>query len=352
MDRDQFLAELSPIEGFVRGLGQVQRALAHVPVYMIFDDHDVTDDWNLTRGWEESAYDHSFSQRIIGNTLIGYWLFQAWGNDPDRFDEDFLEDARKCFQQSDGAQQDTFIERLLDFEHWHFSLPTSPKLVVLDTRTHRWWSESSMSRPSGLMDWESLSELQQDLLGEPTVVLVSPPPIFGVKLIESGATRSSPGFGQAAAGRRRELDGASRRTGERHPERVPSPQARPQRFTILSGDVHYSFVYDVSLRFRAHSPKIWQITCSGLKNEFPPRLLAWFDRLNQWFYRDWSPLNWFTKRRRMRIRAQQPEGWGHRRLVNCSGVCRVVLDDEGTPLEICLLPSAGGEVRFVSQDEA
>lgn len=36
------------IEQFVSGLKQVRRVLG--PVYMIYDDHDVTDDWSLTRG--------------------------------------------------------------------------------------------------------------------------------------------------------------------------------------------------------------------------------------------------------------------------------------------------------------
>ena len=37
---------------------------------------------------------------------------------------------------------------------------------------------------------------------------------------------------------------------------------------ILSGDVHYSFVYQVLIRHRNGGPKIWQITSSGIKNEF------------------------------------------------------------------------------------
>jgi hypothetical protein len=37
---------------------------------MIFDDHDITDDWNLSAQWEETAYGHPFSKRIIGNALL------------------------------------------------------------------------------------------------------------------------------------------------------------------------------------------------------------------------------------------------------------------------------------------
>ncbi|MCI2284363.1 hypothetical protein L3081_14435 [Colwellia sp. MSW7] len=40
------------------------------------------------------------------------------------------------------------------------------------------------NRPSGLMDWESLTDLQRELFDEKAVILVSPAPIFGVKFIE------------------------------------------------------------------------------------------------------------------------------------------------------------------------
>ncbi|BBI70472.2 hypothetical protein HAALTHF_04560n [Vreelandella aquamarina] len=56
---------------------------------------------------------------------------------------------------------------------------------MLDTRTRRWRSERSPNRPSGLMDWEALMEMQQALLGTKSAVIVSPAPMFGVKLIES-----------------------------------------------------------------------------------------------------------------------------------------------------------------------
>src|SRR5690606_27095990 len=62
------------LRGFVQGLPRVARGLAHVPSLMIFDDHDITDDWNLSARWEETAYGHPLSRRIIGNALIAYLL--------------------------------------------------------------------------------------------------------------------------------------------------------------------------------------------------------------------------------------------------------------------------------------
>ena len=49
------------------------------------DDHDITDDWNLSARWESTAYNHPFSRRIVGNALLAYMLCQGWGNRPDAF---------------------------------------------------------------------------------------------------------------------------------------------------------------------------------------------------------------------------------------------------------------------------
>ena len=43
--------QLRNIKKFALGQAKVRRALANVPTYMIFDDHDVTDDWNLNPEW-------------------------------------------------------------------------------------------------------------------------------------------------------------------------------------------------------------------------------------------------------------------------------------------------------------
>ena len=130
---DRYLDEQKQIESFAKGLDKVQRSLAHIPVYMIFDDHDVTDDWNLTRGWEEAAYSHPFSRRIIGNALMGYWLCQGWGNAPESFPTEWQKRLKEFYPEFDLQEHDEMITALLEFEHWHYSLPTQPKMVVLDT---------------------------------------------------------------------------------------------------------------------------------------------------------------------------------------------------------------------------
>ncbi|MGD6735554.1 hypothetical protein ACP5PY_03900 [Photobacterium leiognathi subsp. mandapamensis] len=77
--RQQWEKESVIMDDFIQGLPEVQRLFAHIPTYMIFDDHDITDDYQLNRRWEKAAFDNLFSRRIIGNALMSYWLCQAWG---------------------------------------------------------------------------------------------------------------------------------------------------------------------------------------------------------------------------------------------------------------------------------
>ena len=124
---------------------------------------------------------------------------------------------------------------------------------------------------------------------------------------------------------------------------------------VLSGDVHYSFVYAVEQRGRSggehDAPHIWQICSSGLRNEFPPRLIGVLDHLNRWLYSPRSPLNWFTRRRRMRVIPRKPEGTPHgRRLLNGCGVGLVELDEEGVPWRISQLLGDGRTVRFTRRE--
>ncbi len=348
--RRRYDDERAAIESFVTALPAVRRVFAHLPVAMIFDDHDVTDDWNLSREWEEVAYGHPFSKRVIGNALIGYLLNQAWGNAPEHFDDDVMDDLQATLADQGTRGHDAFIDRLLRFDRWHYTWPTTPPLVVIDTRTHRWRSESAARKPSGLMDWESLTDLQQTLRDLPAVLLVSPAPIFGVKLIEA-IQRVFTWFGRPLLV---DAENWMAHPGAAHAMLNVFRHAKtPRHFVVLSGDVHYSFVYDVELRGRVRGPDIWQITSSGVRNSFPGRLLAVLDACNRVLYSPRSPLNWFTRRRHMRVVPRKPAGSPHgRRLVNGSGVGLVELTDEGVPWRIRELLANGRTVAFARDESA
>jgi hypothetical protein len=194
------------------------------------------------------------------------------------------------------------------------------------------------------------------LIGHNAILLVSPAPIFGVKVIETIQRIVT------LAGHPLAVDAENWMT---HPGAASTllnifkhPKT-PEHFVILSGDVHYSFVYDVELRFRHHSPHIWQITSSGIKNQFPQPLIGLFDRMNRWFYGPYSPLNLFTKRRSMRIKGrklmvdeqEQKLKLGHQRLQPKSGLGYLELNDDGSPQLIADLHCDGSKTVFIETSE-
>lgn len=240
---------------------------------------------------------------------------------------------------------------MLHFEQWHYVLPSTPALLVLDTRTRRWRSEGQLSKPSGLMDWEALCDFQQALLDHPSCIIVSPAPMFGVKLIEGIQKLFT------LAGHPLMVDAENwmaHRGAASVMMNIFRHSRTPRDFVILSGDVHYSFVYRVNIRHKRASPTIWQITSSGIKNEFPHKLLDWFDRLNRWLYAPWSPLNWLTKRRRMRVTPLIPDrSRAGERLWNAAGLGQVFFDEKGRPKRIMQLNADGSKpATFVAERES
>lgn len=65
----------------------VRRALANIPTYMICDDHEITDDWNLSRGFCDKVYGEPLGRRIVQNGLTAFALCQLWGNTPEQFED-------------------------------------------------------------------------------------------------------------------------------------------------------------------------------------------------------------------------------------------------------------------------
>ena len=71
---------------FSQTLAKVRRALANVPVAMILDDHEITDDYNMLREFCDNVYGSPLGMRIVQNGLAAYAFCQHWGNAPDQFE--------------------------------------------------------------------------------------------------------------------------------------------------------------------------------------------------------------------------------------------------------------------------
>ena len=65
--------------------------LSTVSTTMIFDDHDVHDDWNISQAWLDEARTHEWWNEHIKGALASYWVYQHLGNlAPDAHRDDKL----------------------------------------------------------------------------------------------------------------------------------------------------------------------------------------------------------------------------------------------------------------------
>ena len=54
--------------------------LSVIPSSMMFDDHDVVDDWNTSRSWRREMGATSWWRERITGALMSYWIYQHLGN--------------------------------------------------------------------------------------------------------------------------------------------------------------------------------------------------------------------------------------------------------------------------------
>ncbi|MDP8976622.1 MAG: hypothetical protein M3N28_09735 [Actinomycetota bacterium] len=184
--RNKYASEVDCLEVARRALPAARRVLANVPVYMICDDHDVTDDWNITSEWRRRVEESPTGRRVVANALGAFWAFQAWGNQPDEFDDGFVE-AVAGRPEAGSTREESFDDALLSFDRWSYYVPTDPPAIVLDTRTKRSYdSDRGAARLVGPAELDRLKSLLREAGVVPPgpAILVSPVPVFGLELQE------------------------------------------------------------------------------------------------------------------------------------------------------------------------
>ena len=196
--------QLDHIKLLYETLPEVRRAMANVPCYMMWDDHDVTDDWYLTRDWRDNVLTKDAGVTVLRNGMVAGALFQLWGNDPKSFlpdpDEanhpnskraEFLREVQKLYP--DGASEVSkpavnAVSTLLGLDgteppplKWHFSVDGPRyRALFLDTRTRRTFL--SRFTPPGLLSDSAMEEqIPEGPLpsGLGMLFVVSPVPVLG-----------------------------------------------------------------------------------------------------------------------------------------------------------------------------
>jgi hypothetical protein len=262
-----------------------RRVLANCVTYMIFDDHEITDDWFLHPEWREKADDNVTTKRVIANGMAAYWAFQGWGNLPDGFSDDFIKAMSDFTYLNHGAEDAR--ARLLSFNGWSYMAPTGTPALVLNTRTNR-------STSKGIKDFteflgpprsatpilaemkrdvaprllgpsqraRSADLIKQELIGRSPLIVVAPTPVFGFRPIEELgrvlAKRVSPTFADY------ENWAANCRNIADFVDLVFTKL--PEFVVVLSGDVHYGFEIAVSISTASTTLPVAQFCASALKN--------------------------------------------------------------------------------------
>jgi len=298
------------LTAFLAGLPKVRRALANVPTYMMFDDHEVTDDWYLNPIWRDRVLTSVLGKTIIRNGLLSYALFQGWGNDPVKFEtgdyKRLLDLAAQLFpDQAQSGPNETAgaeIDHLLGLDlasglessdppiKWHYSVPgTKHSLLALDNRTRR--SFVSRVGPPGNVSVKVQTEQIPDQplsAGSEVLIVVAPlqvigPPTFD-ELIAPIAYRA---FDLTAHGDLEKHAGSKGMTGT-NPDAIEAwafdpptfeellkrleEKTRPhRRIVFLSGDVHYgtSNVMSYWRKGDREPARFASFTSSGIKNVMP-----------------------------------------------------------------------------------
>jgi hypothetical protein len=272
--------------------------LANVPSAMIFDDHDIRDDWNTSYAWrreiEETSWWHD---RMLGG-LASYWIYQHLGNlspadletdqmyaavlaarDADQDAGPLLEDlARRADDEVDTSEDQREAVR------WSYRIDYGrTRLIVIDTRCGRILTETERAMISDVeFDWLS-DQLDGDydhLLIGCSLPWLLPWAIHSVESWNEALCAGSrgPRLAKFSEKVRRAADlehwaafnGSFERLGDLLAGLARGERdASPASINVLSGDVHHAYVARVTFDPPAAIP-VYQLVVSPVHQTVPP----------------------------------------------------------------------------------
>jgi len=259
--------------------------LSTVSTMMIFDDHDVHDDWNISEAWVQKARAHHWWNEHIKGALSSYWVYQHLGNlSPDAHQDDELLAKVKAADDAEQLLEDFAYraDRSTDGSRWSYCRDLgSTRLIVIDSRAGRVLEEDHRSMlDSAEWDWvyeHATGDFDHLLIGTSLPWLLGP----GMHYAEAWSEAVAGGaWGPSAA------DAAEKMRQAADMEHWPAFQesfARlvelfrelgtgergdpPASIVTLSGDVHHAYLAEVGYpRGTKMRSNVWQAVCSPYRN--------------------------------------------------------------------------------------
>jgi hypothetical protein len=256
-----------------------------VSTSMLWDDHDMSDDWNISRSWhEEMDRKEWWHERAVGG-IMSYWIYQHLGNlSPRELDEneiyarvrgnaDATEPLREWAKSIDSTAAGT---------RWSFCRDIGGvRAIFIDSRAARVLTRERRSM-SDDETWEWIvdhasGDFDHLLIGTTVPFLLSP----GFHYLEAWNERLCDGaWGQAlerpSERLRRAVDfdhwAAFQLSFQRFRELLEEVGSGrrgkpPASIVVLSGDVHHAYLCEVAFRREAEMrTQVYQAVCSPYRN--------------------------------------------------------------------------------------
>jgi hypothetical protein len=323
--------------------------LSTVPSSMIFDDHDIHDDWNTSKTWvTDIRAEGWWDERIVGG-LMSYWVYQHLGNlSPQELDENDLYARVRAAGDASAILRDYAFkaDREVEGTRWSFCRDIGPaRLVMMDSRAGRVLEPGARSMFDE-DEWRWIEEHARGdckhlLLGTSLPLLLAP----GMHYLEAWDEALCDGaWGRpgAVAGEklRQGLDLEHWAAFGKSLERVMGLVRAvgrgergepPATIVALSGDVHHAYLAEVGFpQGSGMRSTAWQATCSPFRNPLDAK-----------------------ERRVMRFMASKPAEALGRALARSAGVAdppvrwRYVHDEPWFDNQVATLELADGHARVV-----
>lgn len=270
----------------------VRWLLSTVPAAMIFDDHDVRDDWNTSQEWREDMQRTSWWQDRINGGLSSYWVYQHIGNlSPEELakNEIFQKvrahegDAEPLLREfADAADREADGGK---GARWSYRRDLGrTRLLIVDSRCGRILADGARSMVSeDEFAWiveQSQGDYDHLLLG------TSLPWLLPRALHDLEAWNEAMADGRHGRRRARWAEKLRRAADLEHwaafrrsfvaladllgavARGEHSPGEAPATVCVLSGDVHHAYAAEAHYA-QPTSARVFQLTCSPLHNVVP-----------------------------------------------------------------------------------
>ncbi|MGW0334827.1 alkaline phosphatase D family protein [Streptomyces sp. NPDC003011] len=267
---------------------EVRWLLSTVPSCMIFDDHDVIDDWNTSASWLEDMRTTDWWQERLMSGLMSYWVHQHLGNlAPHALAADPLyaavrevpdgSDLLRAFAaeaDADGTsvrwsyRRDFGRVRLLMVDSRAARVLDEQNRSMLDPGEARWLREQALEAP------ESYDHL---LIGTSLPWLL-PHLVHDAEAWNATLCRGDKGARWARFGEKLRR-GADLEHWAAFPSsfdalaeliaEVGTGADAPATVLVLSGDVHHAYVAEAAWPSGSPDARVLQLTCSPVHNSIP-----------------------------------------------------------------------------------